>query len=115
MKLFSSTARGDAHGKTLTPDQVRLELHNELFQSHGAPSPSISTSIAHRTRQIHTVSDFSEFLTNIGIATPTKEGFCEFLKRTISESVGKGYSKMLMSQGRAYLLMRGKEDGIGKA
>jgi ubiquitin-protein ligase len=115
MKLFSSTARGDAHDKTLTPDQIRLELRNKLFQSHGAPSPSASTSIARKTRQIRTINNFSDFLMNMGIAAPTKEGFCGFLKKTISESVEKGYSKMPLSQGQAYLLRREKEDGIGKA
>lgn len=115
MKLFSPTARSDAHNKTLTPDQIRLELRNKLFQSHGAPSPSVSTSIAHTTRQIRTINNFSDFLMKMGITAPTKEGFCGFLKKTISESAEKGYSEIPLSQGQAYLLRREKEDGIGKA
>jgi len=111
MKLFSSTARSEAHDKILTPDQIRLELRNKLFQSHSAPSPSVSISIARKIRQIHTINNFSDFLMNMGIAAPTKEGLCGFLKKTIGESVERGYSEKPLSQGQAYLLRRWKAEG----
>ncbi|KAF2643770.1 hypothetical protein P280DRAFT_466505 [Massarina eburnea CBS 473.64] len=105
LKLFSSAVR--PLGKSL------VQLRDELFDTHGAPPPGVSAAMARRIRSIRNVDSFPAFLTIMGIQNmPTQVVFSKFLKRTITDSVAAGYSRMPMTQSQLYMLRRQWEPSV---
>ncbi|KAJ4343368.1 hypothetical protein N0V95_006702 [Ascochyta clinopodiicola] len=112
LRLFSSSAR--PAGKSLT------ELRERLFDSHGAPPPGVSATMAQRIRSIREINGFPGFLRAMGIEDiPSKIEFTAFLRRTITDSVKAGYSVMPMSQSKLYMVRKVRErdaevaEGVG--
>ncbi|KAF2653678.1 hypothetical protein K491DRAFT_581127, partial [Lophiostoma macrostomum CBS 122681] len=105
LKLFSSTAR--------QPGKSLLQLHDELFDTHGAPPSGTSAIMAYEIRRIRNINNFPDFLIAMGISElPTKADFSGFLKRTIGDSVSVGYSCMPMDQSQLYMLRQMREPRV---
>ena len=105
LKLFSSSAR--VPGKTL------VQLRDELFDTHGAPPPGVSASMASKIRTIGLIDSFPKFLTVMGITDiPNKSQFTAFLRRTIKESMDAGYSIMPMTQSQLYMIRRLQDPAV---
>ncbi|KAF2442791.1 hypothetical protein P171DRAFT_433190 [Karstenula rhodostoma CBS 690.94] len=99
LKLFSSIAR--------TPGRTLVQLREELFDTHSAPPPGVSAIMAQRIRAIQAIDSFPKFLTVMGITQmPPRSEFTAFLRRTIGESIGAGYSRMPMTQSQLYMIRR---------
>lgn len=105
LKLFSSAAR--PAGKSLA------ELRDALFETHGAPPPGTSASMAERIRKIREIDGFPGFLSAMGIKDmPNKAEFTAFLRRTITESVDAGYSCLPMTQSQLYMIRKVRERSV---
>lgn len=105
LKLFSSSA--GQPGKSL------VDLHESLFDSHGAPPPGVSATMAQRIREIREINGFPGFLRAMGITDiPSKTQFTVFLRRTITDSVKAGYSIMPLSQPKLYMIRKIRERDV---
>ncbi|KAF1844427.1 uncharacterized protein K460DRAFT_369284 [Cucurbitaria berberidis CBS 394.84] len=105
LKLFSAAARPP--GKSLS------DLRDALFDTHGAPPPGTSTTMAQRIRSIREINTFPRFLAAMGIKdTPSKAQFTAFLRRTVTDSVSVGYSRMPMSQSELYMIRKVRERNV---
>ncbi|KAJ4313596.1 protein polyubiquitination [Neodidymelliopsis sp. IMI 364377] len=105
LKLFSSAAR--PKGKSLT------DIREALFDSHGAPPPGLSTTMARRIRQIREIDGFPGFFRAMGlINVPYKTEFTAFLRRTVTDSVTAGYSVMPLSQSQLYMIRKVRERDV---
>ncbi len=103
--LFYRNAR--ASGKPISA------ICDDLFDLHGAPPKGTAERMAADIRNIRTVDKFPEFFKLMGLTqAPSKENFCAFLKRTIEDSVKKGYSCWPISQGQALGLRKIKEPSV---
>jgi ubiquitin-protein ligase len=99
LRLFSRAAR--------PPNKSLIDLREALFDTHGAPPAGITAMIAERMREIHAIDGFPQFLAVMGIKEmPSKTQFTAFLRRSITDSVAAGYSKMPMSQSQLYMVRR---------
>ncbi|RAR09006.1 ubiquitin-conjugating enzyme family protein [Stemphylium lycopersici] len=108
LKLFSSAVR--------PPNKSLAELRDSLFDTHGAPPPGTSASMAERIRKIRDIKHFPGFLTAMDIKDmPSMSQFTSFLRRTVMESVKVGYSGTPMTQSQLYLIRKAKEPGVHKA
>lgn len=106
--LFSRTAR--------LPGKPVSEICDEMFKRHGAPSANTAETLAASIRGIQNVDSFRDFFDVMGLKdVPSKEMFCGFLKRTIGDSVEKGYSRWALSQGQALAMRKRREAGIEEA
>ena len=107
LKLFSSSARPS--NKSL------VQLREALFDTHGAPPRGVAAKMAQQIRSIREVNGFPQFLKAMGIHNmPTKTEFTSFLRRTITDSVKAGYSRMPMSQSQLYTIRNAQEPGVEK-
>ncbi|QDS68299.1 hypothetical protein FKW77_010663 [Venturia effusa] len=96
----------------LTLDSMR----QTLFRTHGVPSQGLAAGIAQSIRQIQKVDNFVDFLKAMDVnkCMPKKSEFVNFLKKTVIESMEKGYSKWVLTQDRALWLRLAKEPGVGR-
>ncbi|ETS77717.1 hypothetical protein PFICI_09779 [Pestalotiopsis fici W106-1] len=100
-ELFRRTARPD-HGRPLA------EIREELFDRHGGPPPGAVSHVAAEVRRLHGVSDFAQFMREMGFESiPTAANFTRFLRRTLDDSVAAGYSSEPLSQSQALVLRLG--------
>jgi ubiquitin-protein ligase len=99
------------NGARLTRDQVR----DALFDRHGAPPEGAAAQLANSVKQIQEVSDFAQFLKHMGYGNemPSKSEFTAFLRRTVHESVDKGYSRWVLTQEEALYLRLQRESKVG--
>ncbi|UPX16333.1 E2 ubiquitin-conjugating enzyme [Ascochyta rabiei] len=105
IRLFGSSAR--PAGKSL------VELREGLFDSHGAPPPGVSATMAQHIRSIREISGFPGFLRAMGIEhIPSKTEFTAFLRRSITDSVKAGYSIVPMSQAELYMIRKVRERDV---
>jgi ubiquitin-protein ligase len=89
------------------------QLRDEMFDRHGAPPKGASTRLANDIKRIHAVNTFPDFLKAMGVLKmPTAAEFTTFLRRSVEESVTKGYSVWGLSQERALELRRIKEPNV---
>ena len=89
------------------------QLRDEMFDRHGAPPKGAATKLANDIKRIHTVNSFPEFLRMMGILKmPTAQEFTAFLRRSVEESVAKGYSVWGISQEKALALRRTLEPDV---
>lgn len=105
LTLFCNTARGE--GKSL------VNLCDQLFDAHGAPPRGTAEYMAGEIRRIKDVDSFPPFFTAMGLTDmPSKENFTAFLRRMVTVSEMKGYSRMPMTQGDALALRKIREPGV---
>jgi ubiquitin-protein ligase len=89
------------------------QLRDEMFDRHGAPPKGASTRLANDIKRLHAVNTFPDFLKAMGVQKmPTAAEFTTFLRRSVEESVAKGYSVWGLSQGRALVLRKIKEPNV---
>jgi hypothetical protein len=106
LRLTTSQATGGLR-KTVS------QLRDEMFDRHGAPPKGASTRLANDIKRIHAVNTFPDFLKAMGVLKmPTAAEFTTFLRRSVEESVTKGYSVWGLSQERALELRRIKEPNV---
>ena len=106
LRLTTSQATGGLR-KTVS------QLRDEMFDRHGAPPKGASTRLANDIKRIHAVNTFPDFLKAMGVQKmPTAAAFTAFLRRSVEESVTKGYSVWGLSQARALELRRIKEPNV---
>lgn len=88
-------------------------MQQTLFRTHGVLSPGVAAVIAQSIRRIQKVDIFVDFLKAMDVKVlPKKSDFVNFLKKTITESMDKGYSKWALTQERALWLRLTKEPDI---
>ncbi|KAK3724788.1 hypothetical protein LTR37_000836 [Vermiconidia calcicola] len=91
------------------------ELRDDLFKRHGGAPHGTVTRLADAVRKIQKVSSFPDFLKAMGIQQmPAKPDFAAFLRRTVQESVEKGYSTWALTQEEALALRIRKEPEVGR-
>lgn len=104
--LFYRIARAD-------PTKPLSTIRNEMFDRHGAPPPGTSSQMAGDIRRIKTINSFPDFMREVGInVLPSDQELTSFLRNMIVESEESGYSKMPITQSRAYALRRVKEPDV---
>ena len=95
------------------PRKTLAQLREETFDRHGAPPKGAATRLANDIKRIHAVNSFPDFLKVMGIQKmPTAVEFTAFLRRTLEESVAKGYSVWGLSQEAALSRRRVKEPDV---
>lgn len=106
-ELFRRTARPSK--------QIPLgAIRDELFRRHGGPPPGAAERLAAEVRRLHTIHDFPAFLREMGIqAMPSPRDFTAVLRRTLVDSVSKGYSRWALDQVRAFFLRQAVEPTVG--
>lgn len=106
-ELFRRTARPSK--------QVPLgALRDALFRRHGGPPPGAAEHLAAEVRRLHTVADFPAFLREMGLqAMPSPRDFTAVLRRTVADSVAKGYSCWALDQVRAFFMRQAVEPAVG--
>jgi ubiquitin-protein ligase len=107
--LMRETVTKPAAGTDVTESRTLQDIRRELFSRHGSPLAGTAAELAASIRRIQQVDSFPEFLEAMDVAIPTKEEFTRFLRRTLHESVDKGYSKWALPQERA-LAIRLKDE-----
>jgi ubiquitin-protein ligase len=106
LRLTTSQATGGLR-KTVS------QLRDEMFDRHGAPPKGASTRLANDIKRIHAVNTFPDFLKAMGVLKmPTAAEFTTFLRRSVEESVTKGYSVWGLSQEKALELRKIKEPSV---
>ena len=109
-KCVSTTST--ATGERMT----RAQLRDDLFTRHGAPPHGAAGRLAQSIRAIQKVQTFPDFLQAMDIPQmPGKAEFTSFLRRTVAESMDKGYSKWALTQEEALLLRLRREPGVGRS
>jgi ubiquitin-protein ligase len=105
--LHMTTDRASIPRKTLA------QLRQEMFDRHGAPPKGAATRLANNIKRIHAVNTFPDFLKVMGVQKmPTAAEFTAFLRRSVEDSVAKGYSVWGLSQEKALALRRTKEPNV---
>lgn len=90
-----------------------VRIRDVLFQHHGAPPPGTAARVAGELRRLQTFRGFVPFLGYMKLRIPSAVGFSAFLRRTIGESVEKGYSVRALGEDEALVLRRAAEPGNG--
>lgn len=108
LNLFRKTAVG-------SPRKPLAQLRDEAFERHGAPPRGSAKGLADSIKRIHLVSNFPDFLLNMGVGKPSAQWFTSFLKECMQASINKGYSRMPIRQGQALALRQLKEPRVSVA
>ena len=105
LALFRNTARGE--GKSLA------NLCDQIFDAHGAPPRGTAEYMAGEIGRIKDVNSFPPFFIAMGLRDmPSKENFTAFLRRMVTVSEMKGYSRMPMTRRDALALRKRREPGV---
>lgn len=107
-KTVSQPAAGTDAPQTRTLQDVR----DELFNRHGSPPAGTAAALAASIRRIQEVESFPSFLQNMEVPVPTAAEFTGFLRRTVEDSMAKGYSTWALSQERALALRLREEPDV---
>ena len=111
--MFLNLLRLTTNKTVSVPHKTMSQLRDEMFDRHGAPPKGAATRLANDIKRIHAVNTFPDFLQMMGIQKmPTKQEFTAFLRRTVEESMAKGYSVWGLSQEKALALRRIKEPNV---
>lgn len=102
--LMRKTVSQPAAGTDATQTRTLQDVRNELFSRHGSPPAGTAAALAASIRSIQEVRSFPSFLQNMEVPVPTAVEFTRFLRRSVEDSMAKGYSTMPMSQERALAL-----------
>lgn len=97
-KTVTQTAKSTDTTRTLQ------DIRDELFSRHGSPPAGMAAELAASIRRIQQVKSFPSFLQIMDVPVPTAAEFTRFLRRTVQDSVEKGYSKWAVSQEKALAL-----------
>ncbi|KAK4554746.1 hypothetical protein LTR86_008248 [Recurvomyces mirabilis] len=95
-----------------TDPQILTQIRTDLFARHGAPPPGAAAKLAAEIRNIQRVKTFPAFLMAMDVPIPTQAAFTQFLRKTVSESVEKGYSRWGLTQEEALFLRLQREPGV---
>ena len=109
MRRCVSSPTTDGKRKTL------VEMRDELFIRHGGPPNGAAAKLAKSVREIQKVNSFPQFLKSMNIKIPTKSEFTAFLRRSVEDSMQKGYSRWGLTQAEALNLRLRKEPKVGRA
>jgi ubiquitin-protein ligase len=104
-ELFRRTARPSKEKKSEA-------LRDELFNRHGAPECGTAARLAAEVRRLQGIGNFPDFLREMGIQPPTALLFSRLLRRTVRESVEKGYSSWGLRPEEAQVLRRRREHNM---
>lgn len=88
------------------------QLRDEAFARHGAPPRGSAKGLADSIKRIHKVSNFPEFLREMGVGVVSAEWFTNFLRECVAGSVQKGYSRTALRPGQALYLRQKKEPNV---
>lgn len=75
LNLFRRTAVG-----TSVPRKSIQQLRDNAFERHGAPAPGGAKYLADSIKEIHSVDNFGDFFTVMGMPDMGKEWFTKFLR-----------------------------------
>lgn len=107
--LMRKTVSQPAAGADATQIRTLQDIRNELFSRHGSPPAGTAAELASSIRRIQEVDTFTKFLLAMEVPIPTAAEFTRFLRRTVHDSVDKGYSTWAITQESA-LALRQKEE-----
>jgi ubiquitin-protein ligase len=110
--LMRKTVTKPAAGTDATESRTLQDIRGELFSRHGSPPAGTAAELAASIRRIQKVDSFPDFLEAMDVAVPTKEEFTRFLRRTLHESVDKGYSKWALPQEEALAIRLEEEPTV---
>lgn len=110
--LMRKTVSQPAAGVDTTQKRTLQDVRDELFNRHGSPPAGTAAALATSIRRIQEVKTFPSFLQNMEVPVPTATEFTRFLRRSVQESVEKGYSTWALSQERALALRLREEPDV---
>ncbi|GAB7333487.1 hypothetical protein MBLNU13_g05078t1 [Cladosporium sp. NU13] len=110
--LMRKTVSQPAASVDATQTRTLRDIREELFNRHGSPPAGTAAAFAASIRRIQEVKTFPSFLQNMEVPVPTAAEFTRFLRRTVQESVEKGYSVWAVSQERALALRLREEPDV---
>ena len=110
--LMRKTVSQPAAGVDATQTRTLQDVREELFNRHGSPPAGTAAALAASIRRIQEVKTFPSFLQNMEVPVPTAAEFTRFLRRSVQESVEKGYSTWALSQERALALRLREEPDV---
>lgn len=110
--LMRKTVTQPPPGSDGSQTRTLQDIRNELFSRHGSPPAGAAAELAASIRRIQEVKAFPAFLIAMNVPMPTKAEFTRFLRRTVCESVDKGYSQWAISQEEALTLRRKEESSV---
>lgn len=110
--LMRKTVSQPAAGVDTTQTRTLQDIRDELFNRHGSPPAGTAAALAASIRRIQEVKTFPSFLLNMEVPVPTAAEFTRFLRRSVQESVEKGYSTWALSQERALALRLREEPNV---
>jgi ubiquitin-protein ligase len=110
--LMRKTVSQPAAGTDATQTRTLQDIRDELFSRHGSPPAGTAAALAASIRGIQEVKSFPSFLQNMEVPVPTAAEFTRFLRRSVEDSMAKGYSTMPMSQERALALRLREEPDV---
>jgi len=110
--LMRKTVSQPATGVNTTQPSTLQDVRDELFNRHGSPPAGTAAALAASIRRIQEVKTFPSFLQNMEVPVPTAAEFTRFLRRSVQESVEKGYSTWALSQERALTLRLREEPEV---
>lgn len=110
--LMRKTVTAPPPGSEGSHTRTLQDVRNELFSRNGSPPAGAATELAASIRRIQEVKAFPAFLIAMNVPMPTKAEFTRFLRRTVCESVDKGYSQWAISQEEALTLRRKEESSV---
>ena len=110
--LMRQTVSQPAAGTDATQTRTLQDIRDELFSCHGSPPAGTAAALAASIRRIQDVNSFASFLQVMEVPVPTPAEFTNFLRRTVQDSVEKGYSMWAISQENALTLRLRGEPGV---
>jgi hypothetical protein len=110
--LMRKTVSQPASGTDAAQTRTLEDFRDELFSRHGSPPAGTAAALAASIRSIQEVKSFPSFLQNMEVPVPTAAEFTRFLRRSVEDSMAKGYSTMPMSQERALALRLREEPDV---
>ncbi|TKA63076.1 hypothetical protein B0A55_12608 [Friedmanniomyces simplex] len=111
---------GSASGSSPAGTKIKIgaapsplkERRDELFSRHGAPPEGAAAQLAASIRSIQKVETFPAFLQAMEVPMPSKAEFTRFLRRTVCDSVEKGYSKWTLKREEALAIRLAREPTV---
>ena len=111
-ELFRRTARSSASGGEGVKRKSLAQIRDDLFDRHGGPPPGAAALLASEVRRLQNINDFPSFLREMGVTIPGRLSFSQMLRRTVRESMARGYSKWALERPDAQALRQLRERGV---
>jgi ubiquitin-protein ligase len=110
--LMRKTASQPAAGIDGPQSRTLQDVREELFSRHGSPPAGTAAALAASIRSIREVKSFPCFLQNMEVPVPRAAESTRFLRRSVEDSMAKGYSTWAFSQERALALRLREEPDV---